>query len=418
MALIFTLLWFSLVGLAVSRLAGRMNVFLAGAGMNGLLLFVAGVLHVPLVPVLVAIGIASVAIVAVSRFLGSSVNRFSAYRVLPRNRATEDPFPSIVLALAALCLLIVTAILPLADFDGRVFWLLKAKAIAHERQVDGPFFHGQTAFSPRNEYPLLVPLDAATVMVAVRDLDERHVRWLFTLFAVALAWEVRRSVGGWYGALLLVLPQIAVNPEGSALTAYCDIALAAFVACAVFELAKDHPDPLRLGLWIAFASITKNEGLPFALVLLAITFVVLRSRAWVATVPVGVAMTTLFVWRDRIDPTDETVFSLWTLPDRLDRVPDAVLLVGRHALAWRDWGLFWVVVGAAVAFLAWRGRSRPLLVGAGTISAMLGVYLVMYVVSNWPMEDLVNSSAPRLLTHFAGPAMLLLGSTHANHAND
>ena len=58
----FPLVWFPLVGLAVSRHAGRMNVFLAGAGMNGLVLFIAGVLHVPLAPTLVAIGVVSIAI--------------------------------------------------------------------------------------------------------------------------------------------------------------------------------------------------------------------------------------------------------------------------------------------------------------------------------------------------------------------
>ena len=409
--LLFTLIWFPLVGLAVSRLVGRVNWFLAGAGANGFVLFVASVLHVPLIPTIVAIGIASIVVLLRRR---ADVSSAAGGRDARRPERAAD----IVMGISIVCLFAITAIRPLADFDGRAFWLLKAKAIAHERQVDGPFFQGKTAVSPRNEYPLLVPLDAATIMIAARDLDERHVRWLYVMFAVALALEVRRRVGPWYGALLLWLPQIAVNPEGSALTAYCDIALAAFIACAVFELAGDSPDPLRLGMWVSFALLTKNEGLPFAIVLLLIGVVVLRARVVIALAPAALAVASLFLWRSRLQPTDEAIFSIGDLPNRLARVDDALRDMSRHMFAIGDWGVLWIAVVAAMVFLAWRKNWRPLMIGAASIVPMLALYVIMYVVSNWNIADLVNSSAPRLLTHFVGPALLLIGSTHASRTND
>jgi len=404
--LLFTLLWFPLIGLAVSRIAGPMNLFLAGAGANALVLFTASVLHVPLIPTMIALGLVSAAIVVFRRrTMGDRRFRLSGQAGLPvLHSRTAD----IAMGAAVVWLFFVSAILPLTDYDGRAFWLLKAKAIAHERSVDGPFFHGSTV-SPRNEYPLLVPMDAATVMIAVRDTDERHVRWLYAMFAVALAFEVRRRIGGWYGALLLCLPQIAVHPEGSALSAYSDIALAAFVACAVFELARDSPDPWRFGLWVAFTLLTKNEGLPFALTLLAVGAVVLRTRAAVTALPAIVAAASLFLWRSRIDPSDEAIFSLRDLPHRLDQLDDALLGVGRHMLAIRNWGVLWIAVAAAIVILAWRRRWHPLVIGAGAIAPMLALYIIMYMVSNWRTEDLINSSAPRLLTHFVGPALLLIG---------
>lgn len=313
-----------------------------------------------------------------------------------------------VLGIAIIALLFVTAVTPLTDYDGRAFWLLKAKAIAHELSVDGPFFHG-TTFSPRNEYPLLVPLDAATVMIVARDADERQVRWLYAMFAVALALEVRRRLGAWFGALLLWLPQIAVNPEGGALSAYSDIALAAFVACAVFELAGDSPDPRRFGLFVSFVLLTKNEGLPFALTLLILGAIVFRARAAVAALPAIVAAASLFLWRSRIDPTDEAIFSIRELPNRLGQLDDALVGVGRHMLAISNWGVLWIAVAAAIAFLAWRRRWQTLLIGAGSLVPMLALYVIMYVVSNWRTADLINSTAPRLLTHLVGPALLLIG---------
>ncbi|HUP61772.1 MAG TPA: hypothetical protein VNA69_15280 [Thermoanaerobaculia bacterium] len=399
--LLFTLVWFPLIGAAVSRLAGRMNWFLAGAGMNGLALFIAGVLHIPLHAVLFVLGVAALVIVV-------------AKLELPA-RPTLKPADAAI-AISIVLLLAISAIKPLDDYDGRAFWLLKAKAIAHEARIDGPFFHGETAVTPRNEYPLLVPLDAATVMIAARDLDERHVRWLYALFAIALAWEVRRHAGPWLGALTLWLPQIAVSDAGGALTAYADIALAAFITCAVFELASESPGALRTGLWLSFIVLTKNEGLPFAVVLLGVSVSRLRARAILAATPLGIAAAALFLWRTRIDPTDEARFTLSALPERLDRLGDALLIFARHAVAFPDWGLFWIAVFAAGAFLAWQRRWRPLLIGAATIVPMIAIYLIMFVVSDWNTADLVNSTAPRLLTHFIGPAMLLLG--HASREND
>src|SRR5688500_17493588 len=112
--LIFTLLWFPLIGLAVSRLAGRMNLFLAGAGANGLILFLASVLHLPLIPTLIAIGLASVAIVVFKRG-GASPSR------VPRQPLAAD----IAMWIAVVWLFVISAILPLTDYDGRAFWLLK-----------------------------------------------------------------------------------------------------------------------------------------------------------------------------------------------------------------------------------------------------------------------------------------------------
>jgi hypothetical protein len=394
-SVLFTLVWFPLIGLAVSRLAGRMNLFLAGAGVNGLVLFVAGVLHVPLLPVLICLGIATLLVLVLKR--GAP-------------RTWQKPVPAdIVLGVAIVFLLAVSAVTPLTDFDGRAFWLLKAKAIAHELRVDGPFFHGQTTYAPRNEYPLLVPLDAATVMIAARELDERHVRWLYALFAVALALEVRSRIGPWYGALVLWLPRMMIADEGGALSAYADIALAAFVACAFFELAEDHPDPFRLGLWLSFVVLTKNEGVPFALILLALGAIVLRARVILAALPTSVTIATLFFWRSRIEPTDDNRYFYAEIPERVNRIGDVLLNFGRHVLAFDDWGVFWIAVVIAGALLAWRRNWRPLWIAGAAIVPMVTLYLIMYLASDWITVDLVHATAPRLLIHFIGPGMYLVG---------
>ena len=100
----------------------------------------------------------------------------------------------ILLCIPLIALTFAAAIAPLNDFDGRAFWVLKAKGIAHERSIDGPFFHGGT-HDPRNQYPILIPLDGAVILSVAHDLDDRQLRWLYVALLAALALLVRERVG-------------------------------------------------------------------------------------------------------------------------------------------------------------------------------------------------------------------------------
>ena len=211
-----------------------------------------------------------------------------------------------------LALTFAAAITPLNDFDGRAFWVLKAKGIAHERSIDGAFFHGGT-HDPRNQYPILVPLDGAVILSLAHSLDDRQLRWLYLGMLTALALLIRDrigrlvspSAGAWCAALLVWIPQFAVEAEGGALSAYNDIAVAAFVAGAFFELLDAQKNEFRFGLWLAFLVLTKSEGLPIALVFLAIGAFVFRKRILTPAIITSVATVALIVWRLRIPAGDE-----------------------------------------------------------------------------------------------------------------
>lgn len=391
--LLFTIVFFPLVGLAVSRLMRGANVFLAGAGVTGLVLFVAMVWHVPMMVVLVTLGVIGAGVAA--RDAARPAGATPAFRWAPAD---------IALGVAIVFLLIASAIVPLSDYDGRAFWMLKAKAIAHEGSIDGPFFHGQTAGNPRNEYPLLVPLDAAAIFTVARDLDDRHVRWLFALFAVAFALEIRRRCGSWLGAAFLWVPQILLDSaNGGALSAYCDIALGAFVACAFFELMDDG-EPLRFGLWVACVALTKNEGLPLALLLLAAGAFVFRRRIAVALMLPAVTIAHLFLWRARIDRSDEENFgrTLLDVPAHLERLGSSFAhLFANIANVW-DWGLVMVLIAVAW-FFARRGRA----LAATIILPMLFLYASAVAVSGWDIA-VMRELAPRVFTHLLGPLFFIL----------
>lgn len=391
--LLFTVLFFPLVGLAVSRLTGGANVLLAGAGATGFILFVAAVWHVPLLAAIIA-----TAIVAL---------------VFARSAK-----PSLAI-LALVPLFALAAILPLHDYDGRAFWMLKAKAIAHEGAIDGPFFHGETSYNPRNEYPLLVPLDAAAAMIVSRDLDDQHARWLHVLFAAGFALELyRRGGGAWSAAIFLCLPQILTESDGGVFSAYSDIALGAFVAAAFFELAERR-SPLLLGLFSSFAILTKNEGLPLALLLLAIGAFVFRARIAIALAPVAIAIAHLFVWRSRIARSDEEDFArtIFDLPQHLDRFASSLGGLLSNIVVVRDWGLFLIAVVLAAVVLAARKQWRPLALAGAVIVPMLLLYAAVYAVAPWELRGMGEHLAPRVITHLLGPVFFLWSAAELSLAS-
>jgi hypothetical protein len=422
--LLVTLILFPLVGWSLGRRSWG-EAFLFGVGITGTLLFFAGLVHVPLVAALLLIGAWGIGSLAwtISRrgtgLPGSQVaglpNHLQAEARQPGNRAAGQLFPTILLSLPLIALIFVTVITPLSDFDGRAFWVLKAKGIAHERAIDGPFFRGAT-LDPRNHYPILIPLDGAVILGITHDLDDRQIRWLYLGLLIALALLVRERIGrlispaagAWCAALLVWIPQFVVEGEGGALSAYNDIAIAAFAAGAFFELVAAE-SPSRLGLWLVFLLLTKSEGLPFALVFLIIGAFVFRKRIAIPAIATVVATIALFVWRARIPVGDEEdiLRMLPTLFEKLHNLGHALTAFPRHMLLLPRWGIFWIAVVIA-AVLALRVERRTAMLAIGVIVAMLAVYAGVYVTTDWVVSDLIAVTADRLLMHVIAPALMLI----------
>ena len=375
--LLVTVVLFPAVGAAVSRLTGRVQPYLAGAGVVGGLLFILNLLHVPL--------LAALALIVLIALFGV--------------RKIEKPNP--IIAVVAAWLLVVTAVVPLDDYDGRAFWLLKARAIAHERQVDGPFFQQKESPSPRNQYPLLLPADAAVLMLAGRDLDDRQVRWLYACFAIAFALEVRRKLGAWIGAVLLCLPEIF----RAAQTASSDVALGAFAAAAFFAIVEAE-SPLQLGLWLSCAVLTKSEGLPLAVLLLIVGAFTFRKRIAVAAAPFAVSVGALLLWRTRIKPSDEAPFTtlIFDWHQHLAHLRKVFGAFAEQSIAFRNWGALWIAFLIAIVILIVGRRWRDVALVAAVIVPMIVLYAVVIAVTDFDIARM-DGLARRLLTHLLGPAL-------------
>lgn len=390
--LLATLALFPLVGAAVSRLIGRVQPFLAGAGAVGTLLFVLNLMHVPMMVALAVIAIATIVALIVKRG--------------ERDERRTEWIPTIIIALVSAWLLFVTAIVPLDDYDGRAFWILKAKALAHEKQVDGPFFLQRETDSPRNQYPLLVPIDAAMPMLAARELDDRHTRWLYALFAIGFALEVRRRLGAWTAAIVLCLPEIL----RAANTASSDVALGAFAAAAFFTIAEES-SPLQLGFWLACAVLTKSEGLPLAALLLVVGAVVFRKGIVIAAVPFAVSAGALLLWRQRVHRSDEAHFAklVFDWAQHLRALRGTLAAFVEQLWNFANWGIFWIAVVAALGVLAYQRKWRTVALTTAVIVPMIALYAVSIAVTEFDLTQM-DGLARRLLTHLLGPALYALAA--------
>ena len=398
--LIITALLFPIAGC----IAGRRPLpecFLFGVGIVGAAMFVLGLFHVPFVFTIVLVVVAGLLGFLVSEKRGGQ--RPSA--VQTAEGGCPPPLATVAMIVPLALLAIPTAIVPLKDFDGRVFWLLKAKALANERAIDGPFFHNQVVDSPRNQYPLLIPLDAAAIMIASGDTDDRQLRWLYLFTFAALVFLVSRKAHPWCGAILAWTPQFATNGDGGALSAYSDIAFAAFLAAAFFELI-DARSPVRFGMWLSFLALTKSEGLPIDIVLISVAIGVFRTRITRALFAPAIATTALIAWRLQVPRTDEENFlvELPTLPTRLHRLVPAIFESAKHFFFLSSWGLLWIAPLIAIVVLA---RRKEWLAPA-TVVGVFAVYIAAYMVTVWPVSDLVNASVDRLLMHMIGPALFAI----------
>jgi hypothetical protein len=372
-------------------------LFIGGVGT---LSFVLGVAHVPLRwPVLIVVSVAVIAIV-----------------VLKSRKRPRSQFPwlaTVVMSIPFIAVFADALLLPLADWDGLITWMPKARAIAAGGSLYAPYFYGAAGINFHNHYPLLLPIDASMILrlpQAVRVFYAVIPLAMLLMLRTRLAMIFRPEPAAWIAAIVAWIPTMTIG-YGSATSAYADLAVAAFAGRALLALLG--PVPWECAPWLAFLVLTKNEGLVLALAIL-VTAAIMRSlrtmRQWlIAVAPMAIALLALFVWRSAVpDAYDERYASLvYDLPHRLDRLPAACGVILRYMVDIRHWGLLWPA--AMLAFVL-ALRSRVASIAALFLAVALTGYALAFTVTSWSVAELARVTADRLLLHLLVPLACLLAA--------
>jgi len=319
---------------------------------------------------------------------------------------------------------------PVYELDAFAIWALKAKVLAHESLWSRPEYFSDPAFSfSHQDYPLLVPFLVAGVYGAIGQTNEYlgksvflilYLAFVFQVFT-ALRWKLNRPT-----SLLLTVLAVSLPPVlrwAGAGTA--DLALTLYYAGAVFYflrwLEKERRSDLVMSiLYSVFMAFTKNEG--FAAMLLVAGLMLLfsvLSRSKTKLVSFGFFSAGIlllyfpWLWWSRALPHTHENYGARLRPDllvqNLDRVGVIMGEFCRRASNWSRWSGIWLLLPtvAIIDFRGWKNRSVVAL--WLLLLAQITLYVVIFVVAPWNVQELASAALERLLVQMVPLVVFLIG---------
>lgn len=336
---------------------------------------------------------------------------------------------------------------PVYQFDSLTRWMFKAKALA----LDGTLL-GQVSTDPafaltHQRYPPLVSHVSNLPALLGGSFDDTLAQAMYPWFAVALAavlyGALRRRVGqvsaalgsAWIASLPLISYSLGPPPGAGAASAMADIPLALFAGGALLALidaldGRRHRAHIETGLLLAFAALTKNEGLPLLAITVVAAFLFAPRARWRRALGIACIAAGLYwlLWGrlaaglPALDEHYPGRLNLAALSEGLGRLPAVLLAIGEELLSFRAWNLTWPAI---VVFLALGRMNRAVGALLFVLVLQIGSYVYAYLITAWtspaavaagtdgdPVVYLIGITLGRLLLHVApiGIAAALLAS--------
>ncbi|MHC4844606.1 MAG: hypothetical protein ACYTCU_00440 [Planctomycetota bacterium] len=343
---------------------------------------------------------------------------------------------------------------PVFQFDSLTRWVFKAKALALDGTLLGPLSTDPAFALTHQRYPPLVCHVSNLPAMIGGVFDDMATQAMYPWFAVALAAIVygvlRRRAGSlpaalgaaWVASLPLISYVQGPPPGAGAASAMADIPLGLFAAGAMFALVdaldgrRDRAH-LETGLLLAFAALTKNEGLPLlAITVVAVCVFAPRAR-WRRALGIALVAAGLYwlLWGriaaglPALDEHYPGRLNLASLLEGLGRLPVVLLSFGQEMISFRMWNLTWPAI---VLFVALGRMNRAVGALLFVLVLQLGSYVYAFLITAWtspaaeaagsdvdPVVYLIGLTLGRLLLHVApiGIAAALLSSPRLTRAS-
>jgi hypothetical protein len=365
---------------------------------------------------------------------------FIAWRAQGQDAFNGRPFRTLrplELLLATILLFQVVRIFYLAcihtlGWDGLLNWEIKARyAFSNGGALPAAYFRDGGRLFTHPDYPLAIPFTELWIYFWLGEANQFWAKMVFPMFYVAgamlLAGISTRITGKlWLGlaaaTLLFCIPQAATAALGSAIVGYADFPLSVFylgtIGYLVLACERGEDDSLRIFAACLFLlPWVKRDGVILWLVAAFCGALVIwrgkRSPAFLlALLPGFILMAGWRVYLSRMQAISCPEFlplSFSSFCAHTDRIGPLISIFVSELLNSSRWGLFWLPVAIAVAYLCRRYRELSGIVLLVGMLTPLAIYPFIYVFSAWPNYiQHASLSVSRLFLH-AAPLSLLAG---------
>lgn len=400
--------------------------FLLGAALSGIALHLplasTGALsasaHAWVAALLVGLAIPGARALYLDRFVGASA------------RSVEPPRLRGSFRTACVLFLLAAASLPLTTFDCRAIYALKAKVLAAEGTLAGEMFTDPELVHYHANYPLLLPLLEAQMILLRGGSSSDGAVLLTAFFVVAAASVLVRELRlrgevllpSVWGLVFLTTPLVAGTVDGGGLSGYADLPFAALVLAGTVALARwlDHGalrSPIDAALFLGAAALTKQEGLLW-IAAAGSTTAALRPGSLRRLAPAALLLTAILAagWRARLDlaisPYEENYGAMlhWGWLSRVGhRAWPIAQFVMKRLVDEGIWGM--AGVGIVLTFLV--ARRGPVPTGVRflrwTLAAVLAMVLATFLVTPNHLTWHLSTALSRLMLQAYPLGLLLLG---------
>lgn len=402
--------------------------YLAGTGLVSLEMLFFYFLKEPLRPALL-IAPWSVLIICAAAFLPAAGRRRSAAAPCcvsaPRVWSPLETFFGCGIALEVLYAFFRALIRPIESYDAIAIYAIKAKMLFLSRALNADFFTGIRDLFPHPDYPLNIPCIEAFYYMMMRALNDQLVKLIFPLFFVAtlalLYCGVRRFASRAYALLFVFILATIPQFTAYATNAYLDLPLGCYVFASALLLFRwcERPGAASVlvlsAVMAGLAGWTKNEGLLYCIVSMAVLGVCVAGRAQkmsgkdfiaAAAYPViiiGIVFPWLWIKRiygianSEIDVANANpVYIL----HQAHKIWPVLYEFQKQVFGPKKWLLVWPLAIAAVTIFwrkAFAGQGRLIALWLGL--ALCG-YVLFYLISYVDVVFFVSKTWARFLLHF------------------
>lgn len=319
---------------------------------------------------------------------------------------------------------------PLYEWDAFAIWGLKAKALACESLRSGPqYFHNLSMSYSHLDYPLLVPFLVAGVYGIIGYMDDQVGSIVFPFLYISfgllmysgLRWINSRKEAALLTALVMGAP-VLIRWAGAGTA---DMILTTYYAGSIHFVVKwmqeeKIPDLMLAILFSVFCAFTKNEGMALGLIniliLFIFTFVRINRRQVIGFVIFVVGAIFLLVpwliWMKGIPRTHENYLSRISYSNFVESTHRLEIIIPaffNEFIQWNRWGGLSVLL-IVTAIMGWRAFRKRYVIAMWLLLGMhIGLYLLIYLISPWNIQEILFVSLDRLILHTTPAIIFLIG---------